>query len=50
VLEKIESTQGRGGMWEFAEKLTDEFMELYKDFVWDGEFFDKIDEFLNSKL
>ncbi|MGL5713275.1 MAG: hypothetical protein ACRCX2_09670 [Paraclostridium sp.] len=50
VLEEIETTKGRGGMWEFAESLTDEFMEKYKDFEWDGEFFDKIDEFLKNKL
>lgn len=50
VLEDIENTKGRGGMWEFAEQLTDEFIKKYEDFEWDGEFFDKIDEFLREKL
>lgn len=50
VLQEIEEEQGRGGLWEFAEKLTDEFQEQYKNFEWDGEFFDIIDEFLKVRL
>lgn len=50
VLEEIENTEGRGGMYDFAKKLTDEFELLNKGRVWDGEFFDEIDKFLESKL
>lgn len=42
--------QGTGGMYELAEELTDEFEELHKDTVWDGEFFDTIDKFIKEKL
>lgn len=42
--------QGTGGMYELAEELTDEFEELHKDTVWDGEFFDTIDKFIQEKL
>ncbi len=46
----VESTRGRGGLYELAEDLTDEFQEINKDREWDGEFFDEIDEFLHEKL
>ena len=41
---------GRGGLYELAEELTDEFEELNKNREWDGEFFDEIETFLNDKL
>lgn len=44
------SEGGRGGLYELAEELTNEFQELHKDRVWDGEFFDVLEEFLNEKL
>ena len=37
--------QGRGGMYELAKELTDEFQEIHKDKEWDGEFFDELDLF-----
>ena len=48
VLSTVLNTQGRCGLWELASDLTDEFNEKYKDFVWDGEFFDKLEEFLDE--
>lgn len=50
ILQNIEETQGRGGMWELTKKLTDEFQEKYKEHIWDGDFFDAIDKFLQEKL
>ena len=50
ILQNIEETQGRGGMWEFAIKLTDEFQELHNNREWDGEFFDEIENFLIDKI
>ena len=50
ILDEIENTKGRGGMYEYAEKLTDDFELLNKDRVWDGEFFDEIDNYLKDKL
>lgn len=46
----IQGIEGRGGLYELAEKLTDKFENLYKDKEWDGEFFDTIDDFLNKEL
>ncbi len=45
----IAETQGRGGMYKLAEKLTDEFEEIYQGREWDGDFFDTISEFINNK-
>ena len=50
VIEKRHEEQGTGGMYELAEELTDEFELLNKGRMWDGEFFDEIDEFLKKKL
>lgn len=50
VLEEIESTAGRGGMYDFAKQLTDEFEAINKDRSWDGDFFDELEEFLKDKL
>jgi hypothetical protein len=41
--------QGRGGLYELAQELTDEFQEKFKDHQWDGDFFDEIESFLNEK-
>lgn len=42
--------QGRGGLYELAHDLTDEFEKKFEGRGWDGEFFDAIDEFLGEKL
>lgn len=42
--------QGYGGLYEFAEELTDEFERTNQGRVWDGDFFDTIDEFMQKKL
>jgi hypothetical protein len=46
---QVNETQGTGGIWELAEDLTDEFLNLHKDREWDGEFFDEIEQFINQK-
>lgn len=50
VLDLIENTKGRGGMYEYAEQLTDDFELLTKNKNWDGEYLDKLDEFLKNKI
>jgi hypothetical protein len=50
ILSNIEENLGRGGMWEYATELTDEFQKLHVGREWDGEFFDEIDNFLIDKL
>jgi len=51
-LELVEHEKGRGGMWELAESLTDEFQELHKDTNWGEEldWHDTLDQFLTEKL
>jgi hypothetical protein len=50
----IENTQGRGGMWELANTLTDEFQKLHENTPWgeasDLDFYDTLYEFLNERL
>ena len=42
--------QGHGGMYELAEELTNEFEKLHAGRQWDGEFFDTIQQFIESKF
>lgn len=41
--------QGRGGLYELAKELTDEFQEKHNGRLWDSDFFDEIQSFLNEK-
>ena len=49
-LDEVQQEQGRGGMWEYAQTLTNEFQELHKDREWDGDFYDELDNFLIDKI
>lgn len=49
-VKEVAEDQGKGGLYELAEDLTNEFENLNKDREWDGEFFEEIDEFLVEKL
>ena len=40
---------GIGRLYELAEDLTDEFEWEYEGIEWDGDYFDKIEIFLNKK-
>ena len=42
--------QGAGGFYELAQELTDKFEMLNKDREWDGDFWDEIEQFLESEL
>lgn len=46
----IYEEQGTGGMYELAEKLTNEFEALYLNKEWDGEFFGSIEKFMTEFL
>ena len=50
VLKEIEEGVGRGGLWDFAKELTDEFETIHKDREWDGDYFDELDNFIETKL
>lgn len=50
VVKERHEAQGHGGLYELAKELTDEFELLNDGRLWDGEFFDEIEEFLNKKL
>ncbi len=49
VLDRLNS-QGKGGLYELASELTDEFENLHEDTEWDGDFFDVIEEFIHLKF
>ena len=43
-------SNGTGGMYEVCEAWTDEF-ELKNEFrIWDGEFYEEIEQFMTQKL
>jgi len=46
---KTQETGGHGALYELAEELTDEFEKINQGKEWDGNFFDEIDLFLESK-
>lgn len=58
VVQATQYQQGRGGLFELAKDLTDEFEKKFHGWCWgvdekDGElleYFDEIDKFLNGKL
>jgi hypothetical protein len=50
VVAKTYAEKGRGGLYELAKELTDEFQEKHKGRVWDGDFFDELEDFLEEKL
>ena len=43
-------SQGTGGMYELAEELTDEFETANQGRLWEGDYFDTLDTFINLKL
>lgn len=49
LIAKVQESQGTGGLYELAEKWTNEFELLNKDRVWDGEFYDEIENFCKTK-
>lgn len=47
VWKRIEE-QGRGGLYELAEELTDKFEAENKGKEWDGDYYEAIQDFLND--
>jgi hypothetical protein len=47
---RVSEEEGTGGIYQLAEALTDKFEELNKGRVWDGEFFDEVNEFMRTEL
>jgi hypothetical protein len=50
TLENVIETQGRGGLYTLAYELTQNFENYYQGRVWDGDYFETIDEFLEKEL
>jgi len=50
AIKHINDTQGTGGFWELAIKLTDQFEQKYSGKQWDGEYFDTLEEYLNTEI
>ena len=48
IIHFIMTMGGTGGLYEFAEALTDEFENAHKNKEWDGEFFDQLDAFFSA--
>lgn len=46
----IEATKGTGGLYEYAEDLTNKFEKMYQGKEWDGEFFETIESFLDNEF
>lgn len=40
---------GYGLIYELSKELTNEFELLYKDYQWDGDFYDSVEEFVYKK-
>jgi len=49
-VKEIYETQGRGGIYELAEELTNEFEQQFQGQEWDGEYFEALAGFLSEKL
>jgi hypothetical protein len=41
--------QGTGGMYDLAEEWTDEFESINEGVLWESNYFETIDKFLNDK-
>jgi N-acetylglucosamine kinase-like BadF-type ATPase len=50
IFHEVQEIQGRGGLWELAEKWTDEFETTHKNVEWDGDWFDVLYKFLENKV
>ncbi len=50
LVRAVMEDKGRGGLYELANDLTDEFETLHQGREWDGEFFEEIENFLDEKL
>lgn len=49
-LVEIYEQKGRGGLWDLAKNITDEFETTHKDREWDGEWMDKLHKFIYNKI
>lgn len=46
---KVFIERGTGGMYEIARYLTDKFEDKHKNTVWDGNYFDELESFLQEE-
>lgn len=50
AIEHIQDTQGTGGFWELAQKLTAKFETKYIDEPWDGGYLEAVETFVDEEL
>jgi hypothetical protein len=50
LISELRMDGGRMALWDLANELTKEFENKNKGRKWDGEFYDEIDAFVESKL
>lgn len=49
-IKNVIESKGTGGLYELAESWTDEFEKQNEGREWDGEFFDEVNSFLETKV
>lgn len=45
---EVNSKKGIGGLYLLARNMTDQFEQLHAGRIWDGEFFDEVENFAKS--
>lgn len=50
LMEQILEEQGRGGLYDLAENMTDEFEAVHEGRKWDGDYNETINEYIKKKL
>lgn len=50
IVHLIMEMEGRGGLYDLAESLTDEFEEIHRGRQWDGEYVETVEMFLDDRL
>lgn len=50
IVHETEEDEGRMGLYRLAKRLTDKFENLHKGRLWEGDYFEAIDEFIKQEL
>lgn len=46
---QVYGNHGRGGFYELAWELTQDFQDLHGDYEWDGDYFEALEDYLKQK-
>jgi hypothetical protein len=50
VVKAAQKKHGHGGLYELAKDLTNEFETLHSETLWDGEYREQLEKFIDEKL